>query len=263
MIAISALTVYPLKGGRGIDLREMELDAFGPRHDRRWMVVDLAGDLVTQREVPRLCLTSATPLEDGIRLDAPGQPSLEIAHPGPGAPRVAVRVWNDRCDAVDLGSDARRWLQATLGVESRLVHLPADASRRTDPDYDPLGSLVSFADGYPILLVGDASLAELNSRLATPVPMNRFRPNVVVTGAAAFAEDGWRRFRVGGVPFEAVKPCARCTVPTVDQETGLRGAEPLRTLATFRKRASAVLFGMNVVHRSQGAIRRGDPLVFG
>jgi uncharacterized protein len=173
---------------------------------------------------------------------------------------VTVRVWNDQCAAADAGDGAARWLSAALGRPVRLVWMPDGADRRTDPDYDPLGARVSFADGYPALLAGEASLAALNARLAVPLPMERFRPNVVVTGEAAFGEDTWRRFHIGAVPFDAVKPCARCAVTTIDQDTAERGPEPLRTLATFRRGPSGVLFGMNVVHRGGGVLRVGDPV---
>jgi hypothetical protein len=263
MTTVTGLVFYPLKGGRGIATPDLELDALGPRHDRRWMVVDGDGSLITQREVPRLCLVAATPAPEGggLRLEAPGVDALAVPHSTPDAPRVMVRVWNDRCEAIDLGSTAAEWFSTYLGRGARLVYMPDTTHRRTDPAYDPVGSRVSFADGYPILLIGEESLAALNARLASPVPMNRFRPNIVVRGAAPFAEDEWRRFRIGSLRFEGVKPCGRCSVPTTDQATAERGTEPIRTLATFRTRGAKVLFGMNVVHRDRGTIRVGDQVM--
>lgn len=257
MITITDLHVYPLKGGRGIVRPELVLGRLGPDADRRWMVVDGAGHLVTQREIGRLCLIGATPGNGQLTLDAPGQGSLTVPT-DPQAPRRLARIWNDWVDSADQGDQAAAWLSDFLGAPVRLVYYPDDVTRRTDPDYDPAGSAVSFADGYPLLLVGEASLTELNRRLVEPLPMNRFRPNIVVRGSEAFEEDRWRRFGIGGLIFDAVKPCARCTVTTTDQATGIHGQEPLRTMATFRKRSGGVMFGMNVVHRATGIIRVGQ-----
>ncbi|MBM4185968.1 MAG: MOSC domain-containing protein [Gemmatimonadetes bacterium] len=257
MITVTALHLYPLKGARGISVDSIALDRFGPQGDRRWLLVDADGCQITQRDVPRLCLIEATPSAKGIRLSAPNLQSIEVAPPE-GAARRPVRVWDDIIPAAPTSAEADAWASEALGRSCHLVHCPDDSPRRTSPEYDPIGSPVSFADGYPILVIGEASLADLNRRLAAPLPMNRFRPNVVVRGAEPFAEDGWRRFRMGPIVFDAVKPCARCTVPTTNQATAERGPEPLRTLATFRKRGSAVLFGMNVVHRAAGTLRVGD-----
>ncbi len=257
MITIRGLHLYPLKGGRGIARSELTLGRFGPENDRRWMVVDGGGHLVTQREIGRLCLIGATPTEGQLVLDAPGMQPLTIPTDA-NAPRCAARVWDDWVEAADQGDQAAQWLSDFLGAPVRLVHFPDDAIRRTDPDYDPAGSLVAFADGFPLLVVGEASLEALNRRLDVPLPMNRFRPNIVLTGSEPFAEDGWRRFSVGGQIFDVVKPCARCPVTTTNQTDGSRGQEPLRTMATFRKQGSAVMFGMNVVHRGTGTIRVGQ-----
>jgi len=260
MIRVASLFIYPLKGARGISLDAVELDSFGPRHDRRWMIVDSVGDLVTQREVSRLCLVQARNIDGGLELAAPGMPSLMVPQPAASSPLRSVRVWRDVVAAHDGGDAAADWCTRALGSESRLVFMPDTTVRRTDPQYDELGGRVSFADGYPLLVTGEASLADLNSRLGTPLLMNRFRPNLVVAGADPFAEDRWRRIDIAGIPFDLVKPCARCTVPTVDQATAERGVEPLRTLASFRKRGSAVMFGMNAVHRGIGSVRVGDPV---
>jgi hypothetical protein len=260
MIEIASLHIYPLKGGRGISRPEIRLDQRGPEHDRRWMVVDPDGNLVTQREIADLCRVTALPTATGLRLEAPLVGALEVPDPPETDSHLTVRVWNDRVEAHDAGADAARWCTGFLGAPVRLVHLASRATRRTDPDYDPIGSPVGFADGYPILLAGEASLAGLNARLEVPLPMNRFRPNIVVRGSEPFAEDGWRRFWVNGIPFDNVKPCARCVVTTTDQESAERGVEPLKTLASFRKRGSGVMFGVNVVHRATGTVAVGQPI---
>ncbi len=259
MIRITELNIYPLKSGAGIAVDRFDLDRFGPENDRRWMVVDADGGLVTQREIVALRQVAATPAPERLILRAPGQPELEVARDD-RAPRRTVRVWNDHVEAADAGDPAARWLSDFLGQAVRLAYFPASATRRTDPNYDPIGSDVGFADGYPILVIGQASLDDLNQRLATPLPMNRFRPNVVVSGTAPYEEDHWGRFSIGPVPFDAVKPCARCVMTTTDQESGARAPEPLRTLATFRKQEGGVMFGVNVVHRGPGTLRVGDTL---
>ncbi len=259
MIHITNLHIYPLKSGAGIAVDQFDLDRFGPENDRRWMVVDTDNALLTQRELVALRLVTATPSANQLTLGAPGFDDLTIARDDQ-APRRTVQVWNDSVEAVDSGDRAAEWLSEFLGQAVRLAYMPSWAIRRTSPDYDPIGANVGFADGYPILVVGQASLGDLNQRLDTPLPMNRFRPNVVVTGTSPYEEDRWLRFTSNGVSFDAVKPCARCAITTTDQVTGERAQEPLRTLATFRKLGSGVMFGMNVVHRGPGTLRVGDGL---
>lgn len=262
MITVSTLTFYPLKGARGIATPALELDRYGPRFDRRWMAITEAGRFLTQREAPELCLAEAIPTPEALTLRGPGLPELVVPVTGDGTPR-RVRVWGSECDARDQGDAAARWLGDLLGRSARLLHLPEGEERQTDPTFDPSGSPVSFADGYPILLIGEASLAALNGALVEPVPMNRFRPNVVVSGSAPYEEDDWRRFTIGGLPFDGVKRCARCVVTTVDQQSATRHEEPLRTLSTLRRGEHGALFGMNVVHRARGTIAVGDAVVVG
>jgi len=262
VITVSDLIFYPLKGARGIATPSLELDRFGPRFDRRWMAITEAGRFLTQREAPELCLVEAIPTAEALTLRAPGQPELAVPIQADDETR-RVRVWTSECDAHDQGERAAGWLSAFLQRPARLVHLPDDRARRTDPAFDPTGSPVSFADGYPILLIGEASLVVLNGSLVEPVPMDRFRPNLVVSGSAPYAEDDWRRFTIGGLPFEGVKRCARCVVTTVDQQSATRHDEPLRTLSKLRRGDHGALFGMNVVHRARGTIAVGDVVEVG
>ena len=263
MIEIAGLNIYPLKGARGIALDRLTLDPIGPVDDRRWMMVDPGGNLVTQREIAALCRIGARPVAGGLVLDGPGSAPLEVPVPAEDQDHLTVRVWDDTVLANDAGDRAAEWCSSQLEAPLRLVHLSARANRRTDSDYDPIGGLVSFADGYPILVASETSLADLNRRLEVSLPMNRFRPNIVVRGSEPFAEDGWKRFWVGGLPFDVVKPCARCVVTTTDQQSGERSVEPLRMLATFRRRGSGVMFGMNVVHRDIGEIGVGQEVKVG
>ncbi|HET9983757.1 MAG TPA: MOSC N-terminal beta barrel domain-containing protein [Longimicrobiales bacterium] len=257
---VSWLRIYPVKGAAGIPLEAAELDACGFRWDRRWLVTDPAGEFFTQRELPRLALLRTRIEGDALVLDFPGAAPLRVPLEEPAAARSPVRVWDDVVEAAPVGPEAAAWLSEVLGTPCRLMRFPADARRPVDPRYAVAGAAdrVAFPDGYPILLLSEASLAELNRRLATPVPMERFRPSLVVAGTAPHAEDGWRRLEVAGVRLHVVKPCARCVVTTVDQATGVAGKEPLRTLARYRKVGSKVLFGQNVIHEGRGTIRLGD-----
>jgi uncharacterized protein YcbX len=235
-----------------------EVDDFGLRHDRRFMVVDGAGEFISQRNAPRLALVVPTVLDDTLRVEAPGMPPLEL--PLDPRPTVVtqVTVWNDTGPATWLGEEAARWFSDFLGCASSLVYMNADTRRPTDPAYDSTGSRVSFADAFPFLLISEESLADLNRRLAVPMPMNRFRPNLVVAGAQAFDEDRWDRIEIGGLGLRLVKPCARCVITTTDQTTAERGQEPLRTLATYRNIDGKVNFGQNGVHHGSGFLSLGD-----
>jgi uncharacterized protein YcbX len=260
MINVTSLHVYPIKSCAGISLDRADIGPRGIRHDREWLVVKLdSGEFLTQREQPRLALIRPALVENGLTLFAPGLPSLEVPIVGNGAGR-RVRVWEDWCDAIDQGDHAARWLSEHLSTECRLVRMDDGFVRKVDPDYavddwDQVG----FADSYPLLLISEESLSDLNARLTNPLPMNRFRPNVVIGGAREpFSEDRLRVLRIGDVVFYAVKPCSRCVTTTTDQLTAERGHEPLTTLATFRKVGSKVLFGQNLIHANPGEIRVGD-----
>jgi uncharacterized protein len=258
---VSELRVYPLKGAAGIRLDRFGLDAFGPRHDRRWMIVDAGGGFVTQRNHRRLALLG-TALEDDalvLRSTAAGSIRLPIDGPGDDAPPVRVCVWADEVDARDAGPAAAAFVSAHLGVAARLLYMPDSTLRQADLDFARPGDRVSFADGFPLLVISQASLDELNRRVPEPLPMIRFRPNIVIGGAdRPHAEDAWRSIRVGSVICDVVKPCARCTVTTVDPLTADAGREPLRTLAGYRRWNGQVWFGQNAVHRTEGTLAVGD-----
>jgi uncharacterized protein YcbX len=182
-------------------------------------------------------------------------------HPGDGS-RTRVRIWRDHVQVADQGAAAADWLSTFLEYPCRLVRLPEDVVRPVDPEFATRADdQVGLADGFPVLLISEESLADLNRRLAAPLPMNRFRPNVVVSGAGVpFAEDTWREIQIGEVRFSLVKACARCITTTTDQRTAERGVEPLATLASYRRVPRGVLFGQNLVHAGPGRIAVGDPL---
>lgn len=246
---VSSLWIHPVKSCRAIAVDRVELEEMGFRHDRRWMIVDPGGRFVTRRELPTLATVTVTVLGDHIALTAEGHRALTVPlDPGPAAPAVGVTVWGDAVDARRASPDAASWLRSTLGLDGDLVWMPPASARPVDPTYARPVDRVGFADAFPLLIAAEASLAALNARLARPVPMERFRPNVVVAGSEAFDEDRWSGFRLGMVRCRAVKHCARCVIVNTDPWTGERGVEPLKTLSASRTRDSKVYFGQNVVH---------------
>jgi len=254
------LYVYPIKSCGGIALESAALSATGLRHDRRWMLVDETGGSLSQRKLPRMALISVRFGPEHLVVGAPGMPDLEIPLQPEISDHLDVCVWGDMVRGTPVGEEADRWFGEFLGVPCRLVHKPDDEVRLVDSAYAADGDQVGFADGFAFLLISEASLDDLNGRLEEPVPVDRFRPNLVVRGCEPYAEDGWSRVRIGGVPFRAAEPCARCAITTTDQRTGARGKEPLRTLATYRKSGGEVFFGRNLIHESLGTVRVGDPV---
>jgi uncharacterized protein len=254
---LSRLFVYPLKSAAGIELQDAVVDEFGIQHDRRWLIVDHDGVAVTQREHPELARLKPTIESEGLRLDAPGRTAMRVSRGN--SHRREVQVWNDRALAADVGQAAADWISDYLGQQLRIVYMPDQTFRRVDPAYSPAERRVSFADAFPFLILSQESMDGLNRRLEQPLLIERFRPNIVVTGAREpHAEDGWQHIRVGDLEFDLVKPCARCAVPTVDPKTGERGKEPTRTLSTYRKREGKVYFGQNAIHSRSGQLNVGD-----
>jgi hypothetical protein len=265
---VSALHIYPVKSLRATSTPKAVVEPWGLAGDRRWMLVDTAtGKAVTQREDARLALLRAVLDGDGgLRLSAPGREPLDVAEPPPG-PLETVRIFSGTLQVRPADDGASAWLSACLGRQVRLVHLDRpDLRRPIDPEYAGPGETVSLADGFPLLVTTTASLDALNALIAAgdhaqegPLPMNRFRPNAVVEGTAAWAEDGWRRVRIGEVVFRVPKPCGRCVITTTDQVTGERGREPLRTLGRHRNIDAQLVFGQNLVPETPGTLHVGDP----
>jgi uncharacterized protein YcbX len=257
-LTVTQLNVYPVKSCRGVPLGTVQLDRWGIRHDRNWMVVDAENRFISQRTQPRLALVEPSIAHDLLILTAPEMPPLELPANGRAGPERTVMVWDDTCRALDQGDGAGEWFTRYLRQPVRLVRIGAGFVRPVKETVYPDGADVAFADAYPLLVLSEASLADLNARLHEPLPMNRFRPNLVVAGCEAFAEDAWKRIRIGEVVFQLVSPCERCAITTVDQSTGIAGKEPLTTLATFRRHGGGVIFGMNAVHQAVGSIRVCD-----
>ena len=263
-MTLTGLFIYPVKGLKGIALASARCTARGLENDRRFMVVDAEGTFISQRSHPKMA-TVWTGIEgDALTLSAPDMEELALPLQPAGGDATRVQVWSSTCDALAVSREADAWLGDYLGVECRLVYMPEDSKRYSNPRYAGQGKRVAFADGYAYLLTNESSLGDLNTRLAArghpALPMNRFRPNLVVKAGDAFAEDDWRQVRVGSAVLAAAKPCGRCQVTTTDQATGeVRGPEPLATLSTFRdSKEFGVMFGMNLVSVREGDVRLGD-----
>jgi uncharacterized protein len=268
---LSSLHRYPLKSAAGLSVDTLEIEPRGPRHDRRWIVVDAEGRFVTARQTGEMVLIRAEPTGAGLRLSAPGRDGVEIPVPHDDAARLRVTIWKDAVEALAATPEADAWLSAFLQHPVRLAYMGAEVRRAVDPTYAQPGDEVSFADGYPLLAISQAALDGLNVRLTdagrAAVAMAQFRPNVVLTDVAAHAEDGWTRVRIGDVEFDAVKPCTRCVFTTVDPASGKRreDGEPLNILKDYRRTPGGITFGMNLIPRlgprATATLRVGDAVM--
>lgn len=261
MRIISDLFVYPVKSLRGTRVRYWQLDDRGLLHDRAWMVVDHEGNFVTQREVPKMATLAATIRSGWLVVDgSDGQPLGLPPEAWNIGPRRRVRVWKDECEAIDQGDEAARWFTQALGQEVRLVYMPRNvyrSSRMVDLE-DRVQT--GFSDGYPLLIASQESLVDLNSRLGTPIPIERFRPNIVVSRCGRpYEEDDWHTIHMSGVTMRVMSRCARCVITTTDHRTGERNSkEPTATLAKYRREGKEVFFAVNVNHINRGLLMIGD-----
>lgn len=261
MVAVSELNVYPVKGLRGFSPTVWPVEPRGLRHDRRWMLVDEEGRFLSQRNTPRMCLYRTAMSDERLQVASPSGETFEVPKVAAGE-RLPVTVWDWNGEAVRVSDEADAWFTRELGKPARLVHMPEDVARQTRLEFSLPGDRVGFADAFPTLVASQASLEDLNSRLDEPLPMNRFRPNIVVSGCGAWAEDEWLAFALGDTRFRAAKHCGRCQVTATNQDTAEVGQEPLRTLATFRRKGDSgvVYFGAYFVPEGQGALKVGDLL---
>ena len=263
MATLASIHIYPLKSCAPLARSESVLHSRGLEFDRRWMVIDAQGKFLTGRQQPRLTLIRCLPHVGATTFDAPGMPTLTLEHPHDGA-RVDTAVWGAGVSPLLASAQAHAWISAFLGAACRIVYMDDACVRAVKDKYDGVygedGDVVSFADAFPLLLISQAALDQLNAKLAQAVPMLRFRPNLVVAGTAPHAEDGWRRIRVGTTEFDVVKPCTRCVFTTVDFERGVfdPSGEPLRTLIGYRRTPDGVTFGQNLIPRRLGTLHVGD-----
>lgn len=261
---LSALYRYPLKSGIAETLQGSAVDPLGLQGDRRWMLVDEAtGRFLTQRAVAKMSQLQALYTDaGGLALSAAGMPPLAVPLPGADQNLRGVTIWKDSLRVPDAGDEAAAWLSQFVGKPTRLVHVPEGRTRTLEAGYGEPNDRVAFADGFPLLLIGEASLADLSERIGRPMEMLRFRPNLVIEGSAAFAEDDWKRIRIGTTDFRVVKPCSRCILTTMDPATGERSAdrEPMTTLLTFRRQSDGIMFGQNLVPDGSGHLEVGMPV---
>ena len=257
---LSEIWCYPVKSCAGITLERARVGLRGIHLDRHWMLVNQDGRFVSQRQSPRMALIRPRFVEGGLRMEAPGISALDIGEHEHGGRTVSVQVWQDRCTAMEVGEAANAWFSSFLGQAVRLVFLPPGERRAVDQAYASSSDEVGFADGFPFLLIGRASLDDLARRMDCAVDMRRFRPNLVITGSAPYAEDAWSRLRVGKLSFRVVKPCSRCAVTTVNPDLGERDLDTLGALRTYRQRDNKVYFGQNLIHDAEGEIVAGDPV---
>ena len=246
-IHITALYAYPIKALAGISLPKARIEKRGLAYDRRWMLVDRDGLFISQREIPQLALLLPGFTTHGLIVRHRYEKLEPLAiplHPPDGTKEREVQVWDDRCSALPVSREVDEWFSEALRTQCHLVYMPDNSIRPLDPAYGLAHEITGFADSCPLLVMGEASLADLNQRLEQPAPMNRFRPNIVFSGGRPYEEESWKNFRIGDVSFRGIRPCARCQVTTINQESAEASKEPLRTLSTYRRQGHKVLFGL-------------------
>jgi uncharacterized protein len=260
-LRLTGIHLYPIKGLGGISVQTAAVLPKGLRYDRRFMLVDQAGNAMTQRVFPKMALFKCS-LKGNLLMVSHGDDAVTFpAEPVSFIHEQSAIIWEQSVAVNEVSEELSQWFSQKLESSCKLTYFPESNSRPIDPEYQINNEQVSLADAYPILIVGEQSLADLNRKLVQQVPMNRFRPNLTFSGGEAYAEDNWGTFRVGTTLLSGVKPCARCIVPTIDQETGIRGVEPLKTLSEYRKKNNKVLFGENVLVITPGEIKVGDQIM--
>lgn len=271
---VTEINIYPVKSLGGISLEECLVEKRGFKFDRRWMLTDKNGEFFTQREFPKMATLSIEVKDDYLQISNLGNEQINVPFEFERNQTQKVTVWNSICDAFVLPENINEWFSDVLETKCQIVYMPDESEREINKMFNQNNEIVSFADGYPFLLIGENSLNDLNEKLETKLPMNRFRPNIVIDGAESFAEDRWKKIQIGDSVFRSTKPCARCVMTTVEQNFGeFDGKEPLKTLAKYRMakdvfpnefesldlNANAVLFGQNLVAENFGGkIKLGD-----
>ena len=257
MLNVSELYIYPIKSLAGIKLNRAEVSDRGFKYDRRWMLIDEHNRFISQREVALMALLKVT-IEDENLLITYNDTSIKVPFIFENKAVIQVNIWDDTCEALVIDENIDKWFSKHLDINCRLVYMPDASLRVTDPRYAPEGCVTSFADAYPFLLISQASLDDLNSRLEMAVPIDRFRPNIVISGGQPYQEDEMNELTINGVSFFGVKLCARCNIPTIDQQTAKAGKEPTKTMARYRLKNNKIYFGQNLIHTGAGYIAVGD-----
>ncbi|PPD40660.1 MAG: MOSC domain-containing protein [Methylobacter sp.] len=260
IITLSQITIYPIKSLAGISVASCPVITTGLQYDRQWMLVDADGQFLSQRRLPKMAAIKTALIGRHLRISVPEKADLVLPLIPALGGEVPCRIWEDACTARHVSTEADLWFSDVLGQECRLVYFPDNEIRRVDPNYAQTDDQTAFSDGFPFLLVSENSLVCLNEAMQLPMPMARFRPNLVVSGCAGYAEDSWREIRIGGIEFRLPKPCSRCSIPTIDPDTAKTGKEPLITLNRTRKWQNKVYFGQNALHNQTGVLSVGDPV---
>lgn len=262
-LKLSKIFFYPVKSMGGVSIKTSLITDRGLQYDRRWLLVDENNVFITQRVLPEMALLS-TSIKDGmiqIKHKTKNIESISFPHKIDNGKELKIKIWNDSCTALHYDNALDNWLGKTLNINCKLVFMPDTTYRPVDKNYGNKNDVVSFADGFPFMVIGQSSLNDLNKRLKTPLPINRFRPNFVFTGGEPFEEDHLKKIKIGDVMFSFVKPCARCVITTTDQETSERNKEPLLTLSSYRKVNNKIMFGQNLIHQNLGKVTVGDEVI--
>lgn len=255
---LSEIFIYPVKSLAGINANSWPVTEKGFQHDRKWMIIDNNRQFLSQRTLPTMALIKTALTDKNLILSAPGMESLSLPLEPADGQIINSTIWHDQCDARSVSIEADQWLSDFLKTGCRLVYQPDDVIRPVDPNYANSTDKVAFSDGFPFLIISKSSLAALNREMQLDLPMIRFRPNLVISGCPAYAEDSWREISINGIDFRLPKPCSRCSVPTIDPETAQTGKEPLSTLNRTRKWQNKVYFGQNALHNHCGRLTVGD-----
>jgi uncharacterized protein len=255
---LSTITLYPVKSLAGISVTSWPVTKTGLQYDRKWMLIDNAGQFLSQRKLPQMALIKTALTDRHLILSASGMDDLSLSLTPTDGDIINSTIWNDQCEARSVSLEADQWLSSFLNQNCRLVYQPDEMIRHVDPDYGRHTDNVAFSDGFPFLIISENSLASLNREMQLNLLMTRFRPNLVISGCPSYAEDSWREISIGGIDFRLPKPCARCAIPTIDPSTAQTGKEPLRTLNRIRKWQNNVYFGQNALHNQCGKLTVGD-----
>jgi len=259
---LSDIRIYPVKSLTGISVQSSQVFPYGLDKDRLLMLIDDNGLFITQRKYTQLALVDTYLENDKLKITAPNFSDLMISEDEFSLETTYVKIWRSECDGFVAKEKINQWFSEYLNTSVRLVKYNHKKPRASNPRYSKGHDIVSYADGYPLLAISQSSLDDLNSRLEVPVTMNRFRPNIIADGCQAYAEDNWKKIKIGGVEFDAVKRCDRCILTTIDPNTGIKNEsrEPLTTLTQYRREIGGVVFGMNLIPRSSGAIKINDTI---
>jgi uncharacterized protein len=257
-LILSGIVVYPVKSLAGISANSWPVTEKGFQHDRKWMIIDNNRQFLSQRKLPKMALIKTALTDKNLILSALGMESLSLPIEPVDGHIINSTIWDDQCDARSVSTEADQWLSDFLKLDCKLVYQPDEVVRHVDPEYAKPTDQVAFSDGFPFLIISENSLVALNHEMQLSLPMSRFRPNLIISGCPAYEEDSWREISIDAIDFRLPKPCSRCSVPTIDQETAQTGKEPLTTLNRTRKWQNKVYFGQNALHDQCGQLTVGD-----